>query len=180
MPTWIALLRGINVGGKNKLPMKELVATLQADGFADVSTYIQSGNVVFKSPTCNAERIAAQIAAALTKSHGIDTHVHVVSAAQLNKAVAANPFPIPENEGNKLHLNFLEQAPEAPDRDSLDALKNPSESWLLDDNIFYLHAPDGIGRSKIAARAEKLLGVAATARNWRTVLKLQAMAADIA
>ncbi len=88
----------------------------------------------------------------------------------------SNPFPEAEAEPKTLHLFFLASAPEAADIESLTEAKSPSERFHLTDHVFYLHAPDGIGRSKLAANAEKYLGVAITARNWRTVQKLREMA----
>ena len=103
-------------------------------------------------------------------------HVLILSADQLEDAIESNPFPEAEAEPKTLHLFFLAWAPAAPDIESLTEAKSPSERFHLTDHVFYLHAPDGIGRSKLAANAEKFLGVAATARNWRTVQKLREMA----
>jgi len=94
----------------------------------------------------------------------------------MEKAMASNPFPAAESEPKTLHLYFLASAPQNPDLKMLDSLKKADEQFKLIDNVFYLHTPDGIGRSKLAERAEKALGVAATARNWRTVSKIMAMA----
>jgi uncharacterized protein (DUF1697 family) len=87
-----------------------------------------------------------------------------------------NPFPEAESEPKTLHVYFLASSPECPDLDALEGIKGERERFVLKDEIFYLHAPDRVGRSKLAANAEKLLGVPATARNWRTVRKVMAMA----
>ncbi len=179
MNTWIAFFRGINVGGRNILPMKELVTVLAKAGISDVKTYIQSGNIVFRSRSSNASQLAAHISKVVSMSHGFRPHVIVLSAKELEKAAASNPFPRGEAEPKTLHLYFLARSPKNPDLAALNKLKSDSETYVIDGKVVYLHAPDGIGRSKLAARAEKLLGVDATGRNWRTVTKVLDMAKQI-
>ena len=176
MKTYIALFRGINVGGNNVLPMKELVATLESIGAQNVKTYIQSGNAVFQSQETNASLLSNKISAAIKKSHGFEPQVLLLESEEMERAVESNPFPEAESEPKALHLYFLDAIPENPDFDTLASIKSNRERFALKDGVFYLHAPDGIGRSKLAAKAEKLLGVSATARNWRTVCKIMAMA----
>ena len=94
----------------------------------------------------------------------------------MEQAIESNPFPEAESEPKALHLYFLDAIPEDPDFDTLASIKSNRERFALKDGVFYMHAPEGIGRSKLAANAEKLLGVSATARNWRTVSKIMAMA----
>lgn len=177
MPTWIALLRGINVGGKNILPMKSLVKTLESLRLTGVRTYIQSGNVVFASTDRSAANLEKKIAAAIADAHGVSPHVLVRSAEQLREAISANPFPEGEAEPKTLHLAFLAAAAKKPDLAAMTKLKAPDESFELHRDVFYLHAPSGIGRSRLAARIEQHLGVPVTGRNWRTVTKLLEMAA---
>ena len=174
---WIALFRGVNVGGKHVLPMKALVRELESLGLENVKTYIQSGNAVFQSSRKISARLGARIAAKVAKSHGFKPHVLILSADQLEDAIESNPFPDAEAEPKTLHFFFLASAPAAPDVESLNRAKSPSERFHLTDGVFYLHTPNGMGRSKLAACAEKSLGVPVTARNWRTVLKLREMAA---
>ena len=176
MSTWIVLLRGINVGGKNILPMNGLVRDLQSLNLENVKTYIQSGNAVFRSSRKVSATLGAKIATKIENRHGFRPRVLILSADQLEDAIESNPFPDAEAEPKTLHLFFLAWAPAAPDIESLTEAKSPSERFHLTDHVFYLHAPDGIGRSKLAANAEKFLGVAITARNWRTVQKLWEMA----
>ncbi|MDD2700931.1 MAG: DUF1697 domain-containing protein [Sideroxydans sp.] len=174
MTTDIALFRGINVGGNNKLPMKELTTVLEGLGLQAVRTYIQSGNVIFDSngePAVLAERIAA----AIKERHGFEPKVLLLDAGKLEKAIKANPFPEDKAEGNTLHFNFLKCVPPAPDLAGIEKIKAASERCELKGDVFYLHAPDGIGRSKLAANMERLLGVAMTGRNWNTVKKLQGL-----
>ena len=178
MATWIALLRGINVSGKNILPMAELRRELEGLGFEDVRTYIQSGNVVFRSGARSAAKLADTIAGAVGESHGFRAPVLVLSAAELASAQRQNPFPKVSAE-KALHFLFLFEKPRRPDLDALNELASGKEEFRLAGRVFYLHAPDGIGRSKLAARAEKLLGVEATARNLRTVRKLAELVAEV-
>jgi uncharacterized protein (DUF1697 family) len=176
MKTYIALFRGLNVGGTNILPMNELVSVLEKIGARNVKTYIQSGNAVFQHEETNASLVSIKISAAIKKSHGFEPQVLLLELEEMEKAVESNPFPEAESEPKALHLYFLEAIPENPDFDTLASIKSNRERFALRDGVFYLHAPGGIGRSKLAARAEKLLGVSATARNWRTVRKILAMA----
>lgn len=179
MKTFIALLRGINVGGKNMLPMKELVGELKALGLQNVSTYIQSGNVVFKSRECGASGLERRIQSAIRKSHGFSPNVFVFGLDELENAVASNPFPDAESNPKTLHLFFLASTPKDPDLKILENLKSDNERFEIRGTVFYLHAPEGTGRSKLAARVERSLGVSVTARNWRSVCKILEMAREI-
>ena len=97
---------------------------------------------------------------------------------ELEKVVKSNPFPEAESEPNTLHVNFLASVPPNPDLKTLESLKIECERFILKGKVFYLHAPDGIGRSKLAENVERLLGVPLTSRNWRTVCKIIAMAKE--
>ena len=176
MNIWIALLRGINVGGKNVLKMRDLVAVLEVVGCSDVRTHIQSGNAVFRSAESDATILRTMIENAIRERRGIEARALVLGVEELKEAMDSNPFPQAEDEPSKLHLFFLSEPPQSPDIESINVLKADSELFVLTDKVFYLHAPDGIGRSKLAARVENLLGVDATARNWRTVSKVGEMA----
>jgi uncharacterized protein (DUF1697 family) len=171
--TYVALFRGINVGGKNILPMKDLVGILESMGCEIVKTYIQSGNAVFQLKGDKTKKIAEEISSKILESHGFEAKVHLMTIDELSDAVENNPFK--KVEGKSLHFFFLTSAPAKPNLDDLTKLKSDSEKFKLHNNIFYLYAPDGIGRSKLAAKVEKALGVPATARNWNTVSKLMAM-----
>jgi uncharacterized protein (DUF1697 family) len=169
MNTWIALFRGINVVGNHVLPMKDLKALIEKRGCIDVRTYIQSGNVIFRSAISDASRMAKLLETAVSKSHGFEPRVLVLTRSQLAQAAAANPFPQADANPKSLHLFFLAEPPLKPDLKSLDALRTRTEGFLLKGSVFYLHTPDGFGHSRLAQRAERHLGVEATARNWRTV-----------
>lgn len=171
------MLRGINVGGRNMLPMKRLAALLEAAGCADVRTYIQSGNVVFRHAARDAAKLEKLIAGAVDAEFGFAPKVMVLREAALVAAAAANPWLEANDAPTSLYLYFLASVPAKPDLAGMAAIKYTNEQFFLRDSVFYLYAPDGVGQSKLAERAERLLGVAATARNWRTVKTLVEMAA---
>jgi uncharacterized protein (DUF1697 family) len=175
MQTYIVLLRGINVGGSHKLPMEELKVVLEKNGCMDVRTYIQSGNVILASSISDPARLAKRLSAAIGGSHGFEPRVIVLTRRELEKAVTGNPFPQADRNPKSLHLFFLDEPPKKPDLKGLEVLKGKTEAFVLQGSVFYLYTPDGFGVSKLAARAEKLLGVDATARNWRTVTTLVGM-----
>ena len=175
MKTHIALFRGINVGGRNTLPMKELVLILEDLGGQNVRTYIQSGNAVFDSNEHDSSRLSTLISTEIGKRRGFAPYVLLLSVEKLEKAIANNPFPEGETEPQALHIGFLASAPKQPDLKRLENLREGKEQFHLIDDIFYLYAPAGVGRSKLAASAERSLGVAMTDRNWRTVRKIQQM-----
>ncbi len=176
MTTYVALFRGINVGGKNTLPMKELVTILQDLGCLNVGTYIQSGNAVFQSKQKDAWRLLAKIRGAINTRCGFEPCVMLLRLDEMEKAIAGNPFPEVESVPKALHAGFLASAPKKPDLEKLGHLKSTTERFRLVERVFYLHAPDGVGKSKLAANAEKAIGVSMTDRNWRTVCKIRDMA----
>lgn len=176
MNTYVALLRGINVGGNGSLPMRELVAAMEATGARNVRTYIQSGNAVFESAEKNVARLSKKLSAEILKRRGFEPYVHLLTREALARAIAENPFPEAVVDPGSLHLGFLAASPKSPDLKKLSSLKKESERFHLAKSVFYLHAPEGIGRSKLAASSEKLLGVPMTDRNWRTVSTLMEIA----
>jgi uncharacterized protein (DUF1697 family) len=178
MNTYIALFRGINVGGKNPLPMKELVALLEDLGARNIKTCIQSGNAVFRSAEMNISQLSGKITVEIKKRRGFDAYVLVLGLDEIEKAIEENPFPEAETDPGALHLGFLAFAPENPDLKKLASLKKESERFHLSEGVFYLHAPEGVGKSKLSASVEKLLGVPMTDRNWRTVCKIREMAKE--
>lgn len=178
MSVRIALFRGINVGGRNILPMKSLTMLLESLGCFDVKTYIQSGNVVFAHRKSNDAYLSQEISRSIEKRFGFSAQVLLLTVAELQGAIDENPFADATAQPKTLHLWFLADKPGEPNLAKIHELKSDSESFSLIDRIFYLHAPDGIGRSRLAARVEKLTGAPATARNWRTLNKLLEMAQD--
>ncbi|MFT5676006.1 MAG: hypothetical protein ACI808_001942 [Paraglaciecola sp.] len=175
MYKWLVLFRGINVGGNNIVPMKQLVEVLNAAGCLHVSSYIQSGNVLLSHQESDKQTLSIQIANLVEKNFGFTPKVMLLDIKEFNAAVSNNPFNDAEKEPKTLHFYFLGAAPENADIRGLEAVKKDNEAFKLIDKVFYLHAPDGIGRSKLAEKAEKLLAVPATARNWNTVTKLLAL-----
>lgn len=178
MKTYIALFRGINVGGKNSLPMKELVHIMEAIGLHKIKTYIQSGNAVFQSNEKNLSLFSNRLSAAIRESHGFEPYVLILGLDVIEKAMADNPFPEAQADPGSLHLGFLASVPNNPDLQKLISLRTATERFHLGERVFYLHAPDGVGRSKLAANTEKLLGVTMTDRNWKTVCKLKELAGE--
>lgn len=177
--TRIALFRGINVGGSNILPMQDLRTLLTGLGLTDVTTYIQSGNAVFCAPRGDSKALARRIGAAVSEACGFAPRVIILTPDELDRIITANPFPEGETAPNRLHVLFLADPAVHADLDGMAALRAPDERFVLTDRAFYFHAPSGIGRSKLAGKLEKFLGVPVTGRNWRTVLKLRDMAASL-
>lgn len=169
----VCLLRGVNVGGHGRLPMKALVSLCEGLGLTEVRTYVQSGNVVFRAPRPPSAALAAKLRAAIQAQHGFSPAVLLLSGEQFCDALDGNPFP--EAEGKALHLYLLESVPPAPELAALTKLAGPNERFVLDGARFWLHAPDGIGRSKLAPAVERKLGVPATARNENTLRALRAL-----
>lgn len=176
MNTFIALFRGINVGGHHLLPMRELVELLAGLGLQNIKTYIQSGNVIFETGEQDTSQLAQRISLAVHERRGFAPEVLLLEAADLENAVASNPFPEAEPYPKTLHVFFLAAVPPHPDLKKLESNRLDSERFALRGKLFYLHTPDGLGRSKLAAGIEKALGVPATGRNWQTVCQVLALA----
>jgi uncharacterized protein (DUF1697 family) len=152
--------------------MKELTALLERLGLRDVWTYVQSGNVIFHSDEADVSKLSALISSEIMKSRGFEPKVLLLTPDDIRKAVESNPFPEAESNPKFLAVTFLFSPPMNPDLAGLEALKTDTERFQLIGNIFYMSAPDGFGRSKLAGRVEKCLGVPGTSRNWRTVCKI--------
>ncbi len=178
MSCFVALFRGINVGGKHILPMQALREILAACGCEYVQTYIQSGNAVFSSSVA-ADVLSASIKHAIEERFGFAPQVLLLTRDRFVAIAAANPFTDAKRNPRCLHVSFLAETPTAANLDALNDLKAESEEFLLKDDAFYLCAPDGIGRSRLARNVDRHLGVTTTARNWRTVSRLIEMARQI-
>ena len=175
----IALLRGINVGGHRKLPMAELRALLAGIGMEAPQSHIQSGNLAFRSPQPDPDRIAETLAAAIDAARGFRPKILVYSRADFEAILDANPYQVAPEDRRSVHVFFLARPCRDPDRETMTALTGASESWTLTEAALYLHAPDGIGRSKLADRIERCVPVDMTARNLRTVHAVADMAAAL-
>jgi len=172
MTTWVALLRGVNVGGRNKLSMKRLREILDALGFADVATYIQSGNCVFRSDIGDAVTIGTRIADGIAADFGFRPSVFALTREELDAAIDGNPFAGRIDDPKFVHLFFLADKVGALDEAGMRALAAPGDDFALAGNVFYLMTPAGIGRSKLVEKLGKFLPVDMTARNLRSAIKI--------
>jgi uncharacterized protein (DUF1697 family) len=171
--TYLALLRGINVGGKNKLPMKDLIAMFTAAECCDVRTFIQSGNVVFSAAEGIEAELSGLIAAQITRQFGYKVPVVLRTAAELGGVVRNNPFRKAGAPEGELHVLFLANLP-APRRvQDLDPNRSPPDAFAVRGREVYLRLPNGVAASKLTnAYFDSKLATTSTGRNWRTVTKL--------
>lgn len=168
---YAALLRGINVGGNNKLPMAELRQVLTEAGWKNVSTYIQSGNVLFEEAKSTPAKLAARLTADIEKHFGFRVPAVVVSLAELKTAVANNPFPDAEERPKQLHILFLADAPASAD--NLDPARLAPGRFALEGRILYVDYCEGLADSKFTnPYIDSRLKTISTGRNWNTILKL--------
>lgn len=165
------------MGGNSVLPMAGLKSLLEGLGWQNVRTYIQSGNVVFEYEELNISEFFSRVCAEIQAKYGFEPAVWLLTPADLQRALALNPFPQAESNLKTLHIFFLTSTPQ-PEWEKLEALRKPNERYELREDFFYLYAPDGIGRSKLAANLERLLGVAITGRNLRTVHRILELAQE--
>ena len=168
---WIALLRGVNVGGANRLPMEELRGLAAGLGWGDVRSYIASGNLVFDAPIMQDH--AAFLTAAIEERFGAPIPVRVVQAKAFRAAVHRCPF---EDQGNLIHGGFCWGGPVLDDA-LLASLKARDEDLRVDGDVVWVHAPSGVAKSKLFAKIEKVIGVRCTMRNLNTLNKLADMLA---
>ena len=175
--THVALLRGINVGGKNKLPMKDLVAVFVAAGCKDVRTYIQSGNVVLCAPAALAKELPHLVSAAIAKRFGLRVPVVMRSEAELTRALTSNPFLKAGKDPDRLHVAFLADRPSPKLVARVDAKRSPPDELVLSGREIYLHLPNGVAKTKLTnAYFDAQLETTSTIRNLRTVLALVELA----
>lgn len=172
MNNFVVLFRGINVGGKNLIPMKELVAQLTLVGYQNVSFYIQSGNIVLTSAEKTTKKLALNIEKVVTQQFGFSPEVFVIESTLFAHIAAQNPYA--QFEGKWVHFYFCTNKIDINET-NIKRYISASEAYTVIKNVFYLHAPDGIGRSKLVANIEACLGQAATGRNLNTVNKISAI-----
>jgi uncharacterized protein (DUF1697 family) len=174
----VALLRGINVGGKNMLPMKELAAMFAKAGCADVTTYIQSGNVVFCAEDKVVEGLGAGIAEQVEARFGIRVPVVLRAAAEIDAVLRANPFLKAGPSEETLHVCFLADRPGKDLVAGLDAGRSTPDAFAVVGREIYMQLVNGMARTKLTnAYFDSKLKTVSTMRNWRTVLKLAEMLA---
>ncbi len=173
----IALLRGINVGGKNKLPMKDLAELFREAGCEDVRTYIQSGNVLFRAEATLADAIPSLISASIEERFGYRVPVVMRTAADLRAIVEANPFAESGAEASKLLVLFLADQPDPAHVGALDRNRSPGDEYAVVGREVFLHCPNGFARSKLTnSYFDSALSTTSTGRNWKTVGKLLELA----
>jgi uncharacterized protein (DUF1697 family) len=179
MTTYVALLRGVNVGGHRKLPMADLRALLETLKCDNVRTYLQSGNAVFTASGAQ-KAVQTRVARAIAERFYDDVPVLLRSAAQLDAVVENNPYAAASKRAPKLvHAVFMSAAPKPRLVDALTPFKTTRERVAVVGDVLYLDCPDGYGQTKLTPTVmERVLGVTATARNWQTVMALQAMMAE--
>lgn len=170
----VALIRGINVGKARRIRMESLRSIVEAVGGSSVESVGQSGNLVFDSSTKLAT-LEHAIESGIESAVGFRPRALVLTNATFRRIASDDPFRTKAEEGKHVHVWFLARRAKSADLDAIQALATRTERWQLDAKAFYLHAPDGIGRSKLAEKVESLLGVAATARNGNTIEKLLAL-----
>ena len=174
----ISLLRGINLLKNKRVKMDALRAVYESLGFEEVETWLQSGNVVFKTRPCELTGLARRIEAAIEREFAFHSDVILRTPEELAGAVAKNPFAArPGLDPAKLLINFLADDPGADAREQVRALKTDPEELWIEGRELYIYFPNGMGRSKLPlARIEKILKTRGTGRNWTTVNKLHEMA----
>jgi len=176
MARHIVLLRGINIGSRNRIAMPELREALESAGFDDVQTYVQSGNVVLSSGKPAAE-VAQACEQQIEKSFGLDIDVITRTRSQLAKVVERNPLADVATDPKRYQVSFLSAKPSADVVRKLEEAATEQERVVLVGREIYAWHPEGIGRSRLwTLLAGRGLGVTATARNWTTVTKLLELA----
>jgi uncharacterized protein (DUF1697 family) len=172
MAGWVALLRGINVGGRNIVPMAELRRLFEESGCSSVSSYIQSGNVLFEHDSPDREALERAVAT----TFGVSSPIVLRTSESLAQIVAAHPFGA---DASQTHVAFLGQEPD--DASALDSLEIAPDRYEVVGSDVYLHYPNGVHGSRLSgALLERHLGVPVTVRNWRTVTRLAELADSLA
>ncbi|WP_304158084.1 DUF1697 domain-containing protein [Mesonia mobilis] len=175
---YVALLRGINVGGKRKLKMADLRESVLKIGFTQVSTYIQSGNLFFTAEEKNATILEEKLAQHLLEEYTYDIPVIIRTSEEIEKVIAQNPFPEAE-DFKQLHLIFLKEKPLETSIKYFEELEFPSEEFKIEAQHLYVNYTDGVRNSKLSTTLiEKKLNTKATARNWKTLLKIESLLKD--
>jgi uncharacterized protein (DUF1697 family) len=171
---WVALLRGINVGGRNKVPMAGLRSVLEENGCSDVSTYIQSGNVVFTKKASDGRRLARRLERAIEDAFGVSPVVVLRTFDEIGRVIRAHPFG---KDTSKTYVAFLAKEPSRKGVRSLEQLDIAPDRIEVAGSEVFLNYPNGLQGARLtAAQLERQLGVPATVRNWRTVTRLAEMA----
>ncbi len=176
--TWVALLRGVNVGKAKRVPMADWRALLTGLGCTDVATLLNSGNAVFRAPAGDAAALAKRIEGAMAGHFGFEVPVVVLSTPVLSAAVADNPIVVDEAAHSRFLVVFAQDAAALQALGGVAALVVPPERLVVGRHAAYLHCANGVLQSKAGEALMGKAGKAVTTRNWATVLKLQALAAQ--
>ncbi|MGB8990300.1 MAG: DUF1697 domain-containing protein [Candidatus Sulfotelmatobacter sp.] len=180
MPVYVALLRGINLGGHKKIKMDELRAALAAIGFDEVKTYIQSGNVVFKAAKISDKALSKKIEATILSKFGHSVSVIIRTAEEIEQLIANNPFlKQPDIDQTKLHVMFLREPPAQSALQQLETLVLKPDQFRFLGKELYFYLPNGVAESVVMKKPiDRVLAIPTTMRNWRTVNTIQQMCAD--
>ncbi|NUS56896.1 MAG: DUF1697 domain-containing protein [Streptomycetaceae bacterium] len=174
MTRFVALLRGINVGGKNKIPMAELRAMLGGLGYTDVATLLQSGNAVFGAGAAEPAAVSAAVEAAITETFGGTIRVMVRTGAEMRAVVDANPLDV--GHPSKFLVTFFAEPVDTAKLADVDVAAYPPDEMAVIGREIYYNLPRGINEAKLPLVVERKLKGGGTARNWNTVTKLALMA----
>lgn len=175
MQTIISILRGINLGSHNKIPMPELKALYEKAGFKNVITYIQSGNVVFSADKEKIEEIPGKIQEFIFKKYKFQVPVIVRTVDEMQELIKANPM-VKGKDIEKLHVTFLSDHPQKEHLEKIKTYSYPPDEYTIIGKEIYVFCPNGYGNTKLSNNFfESKLKVTATTRNWRTVNELLRM-----
>jgi uncharacterized protein (DUF1697 family) len=177
MPHYVALLRSVNVAGHGRIAMADLTETFLTLGYTDVTTYIQTGNVLFRSPGRSAAALAAAIERQLEQDFGHAPAVVLRTVPDLTRVVGTSPFPKKGADPSRHHVTFLAAPPSEERLAAFTAPPSGRDELTIVGQEVYVHTPDGYAGTKLTgAFLERRLGVLSTTRNWNTVTKLHALA----
>jgi uncharacterized protein (DUF1697 family) len=181
MNTYISFLRGINVSGQKKIKMTELKTVYQCLNYNDVTTYIQSGNVIFKSPESDSANLVMAIEQSIDTTFGYQVTVLLRKKEDLDTIISINPFLKIENvNSDKLHVTFLTAEPEKTIIAALNEVQSGQDVFRVFGREIFLYCPDGYGRTKLTNTFFEIkLGISASTRNWNTVTMLSKIAHEV-
>ena len=181
MPAVISLLRGVNVGGHNKIKMEELRELYASLGLRQAQTYVQSGNVVFRTDARDFTRLSKRIADAIEERFGFRPGIILRTAADLRRVIAVNPFASRRDlDPSRLLVQFLASEPPPNVRERVLRIESEPEEWRMVGRELYIYYPNGMARPKVPwASVERILQTPCTGRNWNTVRKLLEMAESL-
>jgi len=176
MTTMIALLRGVNVGGHNKIKMDALRSLCRSLKLVNAQTYVQSGNVVFTTKEKDSRKVGERLEDEIEKAHGFRPAVILRTAAEMREVIKRNPFAKRELDPAKLAVLFLSDELSVETRKQLEAIKVGPEELKAFPRELFVYFPNGMGRSKLSPAIDRIVKKTATGRNWNSVTKLMGMA----